>query len=258
MSAEGSRVVFIPDAHLDDPADEDYRDMTAFLDGLIGRLTPSDTVVIMGDLFDFWVGFRSVVPYRYLPILGRLLTLSAAGVTIHYTEGNHDFCVGPFFTDFIHAQVHTGPWELTHSGLRIYVAHGDQVNPRDRGYRLLRVVLRSLPIRFIRHCVPPFLIERIARAMSRASRVYTDSKKDDREGLGREFAVSRFFEGYDAVVMGHFHLPATWGMELDGRRRTYVNTGSWIGERRYVELYDGTFRRVTHEKDRPPAGVQNT
>ncbi len=245
MSDEGTRVVFIPDAHLRDPADDDYRDMMVFLDGLIERLAPSDTIVIMGDLLDFWVGFRYVVPYCYLPILDRLYTLSKKGITIHYTEGNHDFFMGPFFTNFMGAQVHSGPWELTHSGLRIYIAHGDQVNPRDRGYRLLRWVLRSLPMRLIRHLAPPFVIERIARAMSRASRVYTDTKKDDKEVLGREFAVTRFFEGYDAVVLGHFHLPTTWGMELDGRRRVYVNTGCWMESRQYVELDGGKFRRVT-------------
>jgi UDP-2,3-diacylglucosamine hydrolase len=108
------------------------------------------------------------------------------------------------------------------------------------------LLLRSLPIRFISHLIPPFIIERVARAMSRASRVYTDSKKDDKEALGREFAVTRFFEGYDAVVLGHFHLPAIWGMELDGRRRTYINTGSWIDRREYVELCDGAFRRMTY------------
>lgn len=246
MNSGGARVVFIPDAHLRDPADDDYRDMTAFLDSLIERLAPSDTVVIMGDLFDFWVGFRYVVPYRYLPILHRLYALSTKGVTVHYTEGNHDFFIGPFFTDFIGTQVHTGPWELAHSGLRVYVAHGDQVNPRDRGYRLLRWVLRSLPVRLVRHLTPPFIVERIGRTMSRASRVYTDTKKDDKEGLGREFAITRFFEGYDAVVIGHFHLPTTWGMELDGRRRVYVNTGMWMESRQYVELDGGTFRRVTY------------
>jgi len=246
MTGEDSRVVFIPDAHLRDPADDDYRDMTAFLDELIDRLTPSDTVVIMGDLFDFWVGFRYVVPYCYLPILERLRMLSAKGITIHYTEGNHDFFVGPFFTEFIGARVHPDPWEFMHAGLRIYVAHGDQVNPRDWGYRLLRGLLRSLPARLVCKLTPPFVLDRIARVMSRASRVYTDTKKDDKEALGREFAVSRFFDAYDAVVLGHFHHPVTWGMELNGRRRVYVNTGSWMDRREYVELAGGTFQSVTY------------
>jgi UDP-2,3-diacylglucosamine hydrolase len=248
MTGENSRVVFIPDAHLRDPADDDYRDMTAFLDGLIERLGPSDAVVIMGDLFDFWVGFRYVVPYRYLPILDRLYALSVKGVTIHYTEGNHDFFMGPFFTEFIGAHVHPDPWEFMHRGLRIYVAHGDQVNPRDWGYLLLRRLLRSPPVRLIRHLAPPFVIERIARSMSWASRVYTDTKNDDKEALGREFAVARFFEAYDAVVLGHFHHSTTWGMEINGRRRVYVNTGSWMERREYVELDDGKFRHVTYRE----------
>jgi UDP-2,3-diacylglucosamine hydrolase len=248
MTGENPRVVFIPDAHLRDPGDDDYRDMTAFLDELIEDLSPSDAVVIMGDLFDFWIGFRYVVPYRHLPILQRLHALSAKGVTIHYTEGNHDFNVGPFFTEFIGAHVHPDPWEFMHSGMRIYVAHGDQVNTKDRGYRLLRVLERSLPFRLIYLLTPPFVIERIARAMSRASRVYTDTKKDDKEKLGREFAVARFFDAYDAVVLGHFHQETTWGMEINGRRRVYVNTGSWMERRQYVELSGGRFQRVTYRE----------
>ncbi len=91
-------------------------------------------------------------------------------------------------------------------------------------------------------------ITRRSRGVSRASRVYTDTKKDDKEALGREFAVARFFEGYDAVVLGHFHYPSSWGMELDGRRRAYVNAGSWMERRHYVELDGGKFRRKTYRK----------
>ena len=250
MTGGESRVVFIPDAHLREPSDEDYRDMESFLDEQVERLEPGDTLVVMGDLFDFWVGFRYVVPYRYLPILGRLQRLASKGVSIHYTEGNHDFLMGPFFTEFIGAQVHPGPWELEHSRMRIYVAHGDQVNTADRGYRFLRWVLRSAPVRAGRHLAPPFLVEYLARAMSRASRVYTDTKTDDKEALGRTFAVARFFEGYDAVVLGHFHHPSSWGMELDGRRRAYINTGAWMDRRHYLELDGGKFRRKTYHPGR--------
>ena len=242
MTYGSPRVVFIPDAHLSDPSDDDFRDFVAFLGELNGRLNPADTVVIMGDLFDFWVGFCYVVPYKFLPILSGLLTLARKGVTIHYTEGNHDFFMGPFFTDFLGAEVHSEPWELAHAGMRILVAHGDQVNKRDRGYRFLRLVLRSLPVRVLRHLVPPFLLALLARTMSRASRVYTDSKKDDKQGICREYAVMRFWEGYDAVVLGHFHSRDRWGLELDGRKRTYLNVGRWMGEHDYLLLDNREFR----------------
>jgi UDP-2,3-diacylglucosamine hydrolase len=242
MTKGKGRVVFIPDSHLTGPEDNDYLAMTDFLDDLAARLDPSDTLVIMGDLFDFWVGFRYVVPYVYLPILARLHDISKKGVTIHYTEGNHDFFMGPCFTDLIGAQVHAGPWELSHEGMRIYVAHGDQVNRRDWGYRFLRGLLRSLPVRTLRHLLPPFVIERVARRMSGASRVYTDTKTDDKEALGREFAVTKFFAGYDAVVLGHFHHSVFWSMELGGKQHTYINAGSWQGRHEFVELEGKTFR----------------
>ncbi len=242
MTDGSGRIVFLPDAHLSDPQGEDFRDLVAFLDELTASLGPADAVVIMGDLFDFWMGFRYVIPYKFLSVLSSLLTLSRRGVAIHYTEGNHDFFMGPFFTESLGATVHPSQWELTHGGLRILVAHGDQVNKKDWGYRFLRRLLRSLPVKVLGRLVPPFMLEKIARAMSRASRVYTDNKKDDREGICREFAVLRFFEGYDGVVLGHVHQPDLWKMELDGRRRTYVNVGRWMDRRDYVVLEGDEFR----------------
>jgi UDP-2,3-diacylglucosamine hydrolase len=238
------RVVFIPDAHLRDPGDDDFRDMVAFLRDLKASLGPADTVVIMGDLFDFWVGFFYVVPYKFLPILSGLAALAQKGVTIHYTEGNHDFFMGPFFTDYLHAQVHPGPWELGHGAMRILVAHGDQVNRADRGYRFLRWILRCRPAAALRHVIPPFVLAALARTMSRASRAYTDAKTDDKERICREYAVGRFFEGYDAVVLGHFHRRDRWGMEIDGKRKTYLNVGCWMDGRDYVVLSGTEFRAM--------------
>jgi UDP-2,3-diacylglucosamine hydrolase len=241
MTDGPKKIIFIPDAHLKDPDDENYRALMDFLDGLVGK--KPDSLVIIGDLFDFWMGYRSVVPYRHLPLLSRLESLARAGVAVHYTEGNHDFFVGPYFSDVIGAAIHPGPWEMTAGGLRLYIAHGDQVNRKDYGYRFLRRLLRSLPVRFLRYLIPPFVIEKIAGGMSRASRVYTDAKRDDTLLITRKFAERRFAEGYDAVVLGHFHVTDLWETKHGNKKRVCVNVGRWMdGRLDYVELSGGRFR----------------
>lgn len=100
------RAIFIADAHLRQPGDENYRLLMEFLAGLRGNV---DTLYILGDLFEFWIGYDPVPFTHYLPLLDRLRELVDSGVRIEYFEGNHDFHMGPFFTETLRATVHPGP-----------------------------------------------------------------------------------------------------------------------------------------------------
>ncbi|MBN1571867.1 MAG: UDP-2,3-diacylglucosamine diphosphatase [Deltaproteobacteria bacterium] len=246
MTSKSGKTYFITDSHLTSPDDENYSALLFFLDVLKAEreATPGPLIlVILGDLFDFWVGYRSLVPKRYEKVIDRLFDLSRNGVDIRYTEGNHDFFMGPIFTDRIGASVYSRPWDMETQGLRIYIAHGDQVNRKDYGYRLLRCFLRNPLFRIIRRCTPNFVIEMIAKKMSRASRAYTERKEDDHEEIAWEFANVRFREGYDAVVIGHFHERKLKRTDLSGRERLYVNVGLWMdGDYDYVILEGGKFK----------------
>ena len=240
-SLEGyQKVIFIPDAHLKQPGDENYRAMCAFLSGLDSK--DCDALVIMGDFFDFWVGYRSVVPRRYLPLLMRLSDLSRVGIKIHYTEGNHDFVIGEYFAELLDAAVHPGPWELRAGGLRIYVAHGDQIDNADRGYHVFRWALRHYPIRLLSDILPAYIVEGIGNRMSGASRKRSIGRRKIDGEVVRRFLRARFYESYDAVVFGHFHK-----LELDyetfgGKKRASVSVGRWMGGRYdYVALEGGNF-----------------
>ena len=100
------RKVFIADAHLRQPADDNYRRLLRFLDGLRGT---ADTLFVLGDLFEFWIGYRSPPFTHYFPVLEQLRLLKESGTAIVYFEGNHDFHMGPFFTETLGATVHKGP-----------------------------------------------------------------------------------------------------------------------------------------------------
>lgn len=243
MTSNGQKIIFIADSHLTVPDDEDYRAMITFLDRLNGEAESTAALVILGDLFDFWVGYKKSVPKRYEDVIDRLLGLSRSGVDIHYTEGNHDFFMGPIFTDHIGAVVHPGPWDMEAQGLKIYVAHGDQVNRKDYGYRFLRFVLRTRLVRLIIRLLPSFVLEVLAKKMSVTSRAYTDRKNYDHEEIAWDFALSRFAEGYDAVVIGHLHERKLKKTTLNGRECVYVNAGYWMGRNYdYVLLENGKFR----------------
>ena len=231
------RSIFIADAHLRNPGDENYGKLLRFLAGLRGN---TDTLFILGDLFEFWIGYRDTPFTQYLPILEELRLLSASGTAIVYFEGNHDFHMGPFFRKTLKADVHKGPAIITLEGKRVYLCHGDQMNRADTGYHLLRFLLHNPLTGAIVPIFPAWLAIRIADRMGRASRQVHRQRevKWDYGAILREFAAARFREGCATVISGHFHLPLLETSGGDGGQ-TLLSLGDWITHFTYGECLDG-------------------
>lgn len=230
------RKIFIADAHLKDPDDENYRTLLRFLSTL-----PDDTDIlfILGDLFEFWIGYPPPIFPHYAPIVEQLRLLKAKGIRIVYLEGNHDFNLGPLLTEGLQVEVYHGPTVMTIDGRRVYLCHGDQVNRTDYGYRLLRATLRSSLVKLVLPRLPVRLVARIATIMSGNSRRKHGERqlKWDSATLLREFAAARFREGCEVVIAGHFHLPFSDRSEHDGKE--LVSLGDWITQFSYGEWLDG-------------------
>jgi len=88
------RAIFLADAHLRKPGDHNYLMMLDFLDEQCGK---TDILVLLGDIFEFWIGKNSVIT-DYVPLIDALERLHQQGTKLVYVEGNHDFHLGPVFT----------------------------------------------------------------------------------------------------------------------------------------------------------------
>ena len=66
------RKVFIADAHLRNADDPNYAKLLAFLRNCRGT---TDTLFILGDLFEFWIGYRHPPFTHYYPVLDQLRQL---------------------------------------------------------------------------------------------------------------------------------------------------------------------------------------
>ncbi len=230
------RDIFIADAHLLDPTDENYRLLLVFLEAQRGQVR---NLFLMGDIFEFWVGYRHAVFAPYVPILEALRQMREAGAQIIYVEGNHDFHMGPYFEQTLSCQVLPDGGAFQIDGRRIYIAHGDLVNPQDKGYRLLRRVLRSAPLRWLMALLPPdwtWGIARWASSLSNKSHATKQERWVPRQML-LAHAKERFDEGYSAVVTGHFHAPLH---EVKGQG-TILALGDWIDQYSYGVYEDGKF-----------------
>lgn len=196
------------------------------------------SVVVNGDLFEFWFEWRTAVPrrgFRTAAALGEL----ADRVPVLMIAGNHDCWGGEVLTQDLHIDYRVGPWEGDLAGWRTRIEHGDGLRPReDRRYRALRRVLRNRFAISAFRWIHPDIASPLASHSSHASRTY--GARDGGRGL-REAAhrAATRDPHLDLIVFGHSHVPALDHVGADGRT-VYANAGSWLDA--------PTFVRVTPER----------
>ncbi len=218
--------LFIADAHLREWDFEQQARITRFLEAEKENL---ETLVILGDLFEFWFGFEPFAFEGYRPVLDKLEELVRRGVHIRYIEGNHDFSLGRYFEDTLNAQIDVKD-SVTHlDGKKIYMTHGDLANKRDRFYRIFRRVLRNPVTYWVTRRAGPRISKKVATFLSYVSVGKGERKNPERiERAFEGFAIEKIKEGFDVVILGHSHLPQSCSFEIDGRQTHYFNVGDWI------------------------------
>ena len=236
------KAYFISDIHLGlGSREEEKAKENRLLQFLHGALPDAEVLFIVGDLFDFWFDYRTVIPRGFHRTLTALQEFTDAGKGIHYLVGNHDCWMDDFFETEIGATLHRDPFEVTVQSKRVHVHHGDGLAENDLGYRLIRPVLRNpFAVRMYRWIHPDIGV-RIAHRTSRSSRAYTTAKHYGEETGMIRYAERVIREGADIVVMGHHHKPAAKRLGSG----VYVNLGDWITYNTYGEMTGGVMELKT-------------
>ena len=219
------------DAHLGAASPEVERQLLRFLRSLHGRAA---SLVVNGDLFDFWFEWKTVIPRRAVRTVAALADLKESGTDVTWIAGNHDCWGGEVLRDDYGLAYHVGPWEGSIAGWKTRIEHGDGLREvEDRKYRRLRTVLRHPWSVHAFRWIHPDLGSRLAMGSSQASRVH--SAPDNGEGL-RKVGLDRLASdpSLDLLVFGHSHVAALERVATGG---VYANAGAW---------YDGpTFLKIT-------------
>lgn len=229
---------FVADAHLGQGSPDSNaareRDLLRFFDRVLAERA---ALYVVGDLFDFWFEYRHAVPKRFIGVLARLGTLARAGLPVTYLGGNHDFWIGDYLRREVGVVFTDQPLSTELQGRRIFLAHGDGLGPGDHSYKALKRVLRNPAARFLFRWIHPDVGIPIASATSHTSRRHAPRPKRSEDDLRSLLAEPRFQEGFDAVLLAHFHRP----IHQRARGRDFIVLGDWIDRRTVVKLENGGF-----------------
>lgn len=238
---EGKRIYFASDNHLGAPTMEASRPrekkFVAWLDEI---KHDAAAIFLIGDLFDFWFEYKTVVPKGFTRTLGKLAEISDSGIPIYYFVGNHDLWMSGYFEDELGIPVFHQPQEFTLGNSSFFIGHGDGLGPGDKGYKRMKKVFTNPFFKWLFRWLHPDIGMRIAQYLSVKNKLI--SGDDDAKFLGEEnewlaqYSKRKLEEKHrDYFVFGHRHLPLE--IQLNDSSR-YFNLGDWISYYTYGS-FDG-------------------
>ena len=140
----GKKIYFLSDFHLGAPdaAGSLVREkkLIRFLEEI--RST-AEAIFIVGDIFDFWYEYKTVVPKGYVRLLGKLAELTDAGIPIHVFVGNHDMWMSGYFEKELNIPVYHEPKTFSWNNKSFLIGHGDGLGPGDHGYKFIKKIFRN-------------------------------------------------------------------------------------------------------------------
>ncbi len=217
--------LFISDLHIDAGVPRVLQGFLAFLAGEAARV---DTLYILGDLVEVWVGDDDDGPTA--AALREALQEVARQCEVFVMHGNRDFLFGDRFASETGVALIPDPHVITGSrGERMLLAHGDAFCTRDHAYQQARALLRSEAWRA--DVLARTLTERraLARQLREESRVASANKADNiMDVTDTEVAAAMRTHDCSVMVHGHTHRPGVHAVvDADGAvGRRYV-LGDW-------------------------------
>tara|TARA_R110002049_G_scaffold28018_1_gene96067 strand:- start:104299 stop:105069 length:771 start_codon:yes stop_codon:yes gene_type:complete len=245
---EGKKVYFSSDNHLGAPTMEQSRPrekkFVAWLDTV---KHDAAAIFLLGDLFDFWMEYKSVIPKGFTRTFGKLAELSDAGIPIYYFVGNHDLWMNGYFEEELNIPVFHKPQQFTFNTTSFFIGHGDGLGPGDKGYKRMKKVFTNPIAKWFYRWVHPDWGVRLAQYFSVKNKMISGDEDvkflgEDKEWLVQYAKRKLEQQHYDYFVFGHRHLP----LEIDlNEKSTYVNLGDWISYYTYA-VFDGEKLQLKH------------
>ncbi|MDB5283514.1 MAG: UDP-2,3-diacylglucosamine hydrolase [Bacteroidota bacterium] len=250
---QSGKIYFASDLHLGTPDEvSSLKREKLFVKWLDEAKKDAIEIYIIGDIFDFWHEYKTVVPKGFVRLQGKLAELTDAGIPVHVFTGNHDLWMFGYLEKELGVKIYKAPIQRTLNGKKFFIGHGDGLGPGDHGYKFIKKVFANPVCQFLFRWIHPDIGITIANYFSYKSRFGEPSgeKKlevfmgEEKEWLVQYAKLKLNKEHFDYFVFGHRHLPLE--IQLNEKSR-YINTGDWLDYNSYA-VFDGVNLELKYYK----------
>lgn len=195
----------------------------AFYQFLDQAAKQADSLILVGDIFHYWIGddiaIRQPEPWLAEAILH--LQTFAKHKPLYFVHGNRDFLMGHDFARYIGATLLPEQTILEVDGLQIYLSHGDELCTDDKGFMLFRQWSRKAWLQKLFFKLPmPWRINIANKARKQSNSKQAAVTYDTSKGEVTESAVHAIYKQYpelDGMIHGHTHRPQMHQLNVDGK-----------------------------------------
>lgn len=249
--APDKKIYFASDQHFGAPTAElSFPREQKFVAWLDEIKTDAEAIFLLGDLFDFWFEYKTVVPRGFVRVLGKLAEIRDSGISIYFFVGNHDLWMSDYFEKELNIPVYRNNQEYTFNNKTFLIGHGDGKGPGDKGYKRMKKVFTNSFSYWLYRWLHPDIGVRLAQYFSVKNKLISGDADVKFLGEENEWLVlyaKRKLETkhYNYFIFGHRHLP----MKITvGENSEYVNLGDWIGYFTYGVFDGNTFELKTYDQ----------
>ena len=248
--APEKKVYFLSDFHLGAPNELESRKREDRLVRFLNHAKQEAAAIfIVGDIFDFWFEYKTVVPKGFVRILGCLAQISDAGIPLHIFTGHHDLWMTDYFEKELNANLYFEPKQFKLGNKQFYIGHGDGLGPGDYGYKRLKKIFTNPLCKWLFRWLHPDAGIRLANYFSAKSRAKTGSSDEVFLGADKEWLIIYTKDkakelDIDYFVFGHRHFAIDYPINEKSR---YINLGDWIRLNTYGVFDGNTMQLVKWE-----------
>ncbi len=255
MTEIRKNIYFASDFHLGVPDHDSSLRRELLLVKWLEEITPTaKEIFLMGDIFDFWFEYKTVVPKGYVRLLGKIATITDSGIPVHIFRGNHDLWAFDYLQKEIGAILYRRSIVRDFDGKKFFLSHGDGLGPGDTGYKLLKRVFENRFNQFLFNWLHPDIGTRLGLYFSHKSRIANiarEQKNDFKIDIEKEMLYiycQKKLETQseiDYFIFGHRHVPINHALNEKSR---LIILGDWVINFTYA-VFDGKNLELKKYKD---------
>jgi UDP-2,3-diacylglucosamine hydrolase len=241
---QGKKIYFASDFHLGahgvQSSAERELAICSWLDSIKHN---AQQVFFLGDMFDFWYEYKTVVPKGFLRLFGKIIELQNTGVTFTFFTGNHDLWLFNYFSQELNISIHHKPQSYQLGSKSFHLGHGDGLGPGDYVYKFLKKIFTNPLAQWLFGWLHPDVGISLATYWSRSRK--TEKRlhhaaafvSADKELIYQYCLQTEQTQPHHYYVFGHRHLALNLALTPTAQ---YYNLGEWfISGRKTYAVFDG-------------------